>query len=92
MERQQAEDLAYGRLLDKAKSHQTAMADDTHAGHQLLISKKKVFLKGSILKIKGFWPENKGFSGKLKGFTCGQKGFFLLHATQIRTVINNITK
>ena len=47
------------------------------SGHQLLISKnKKFFLKGSILKIKGFWPENKGFSGKLKGFTCGKKGFF----------------
>ena len=37
---------------------------------------QKGFLKGSILKIKGFWPENKGFSGKLKGFTCGKKRFF----------------
>ena len=36
----------------------------------------KVFLKGSILKIKDFWPENKGFLGKLKGFTCGKKRFF----------------
>ena len=45
-------------------------------GVNSLIFRKKVFLKGSILKIKGFQPENKGFSGKLKGFTCGKKVFF----------------
>ena len=42
----------------------------------LNFQKKNIFLKGSILKIKGFWPENKVFFREIKRFYLWQKRFF----------------
>ena len=84
-----ANDVAYRTVSPVVENSETKILSNTYRASTLNFQKKKkFFFKGSNLKIKGFWPENKGFSGKLKGFTCGKKGF-LLHATQIRTVINN---